>query len=285
MQVEKINAHMPQGLGLEKVNRRETPGEPQNAETLPDVEQPAGDNNVDDNAKGVLRLLQEGHFKGVADIRLRINFQDELAAIEGSQLSAAAGQNSASLTESVGPGLQAIVDSGQITQEQADQAINDLDLRINDTIDSFLSGDIQSKDGLSSELKTCFDAFVAFLSGAANAPAPADTEPETLEGDIEPPATEPPVTEPLATEPPATEPQQQDTQSELNGFVEEMTAAFDTVLTNFINALGEVKVLPELSPPNGNGVAYQKFLEIYNQLYGLTPEPVPDQTPSLDAVT
>jgi hypothetical protein len=31
--------------------------------------------------RGVLRLLQEGHFKGVADLRLRINFFDQLAAI------------------------------------------------------------------------------------------------------------------------------------------------------------------------------------------------------------
>jgi len=35
----------------------------------------------DSRAKGVLRLLQEGHFKGVADVRLRINFHEELTAI------------------------------------------------------------------------------------------------------------------------------------------------------------------------------------------------------------
>lgn len=32
-------------------------------------------------AKGVLRLLEEGHFKGVADYRLRINFFDELSEL------------------------------------------------------------------------------------------------------------------------------------------------------------------------------------------------------------
>ena len=31
-------------------------------------------------AKGVLRLLEAGHFRGVADVRLRINFFDELSA-------------------------------------------------------------------------------------------------------------------------------------------------------------------------------------------------------------
>jgi len=41
----------------------------------PPVEQPAAERQ-----RGVIRLLQEGHFKGVADLRLRINFFDELAA-------------------------------------------------------------------------------------------------------------------------------------------------------------------------------------------------------------
>lgn len=31
-------------------------------------------------AKGVVRLLEEGHFKGVADVRLRINFHEQLSA-------------------------------------------------------------------------------------------------------------------------------------------------------------------------------------------------------------
>ncbi|MFH1370641.1 MAG: hypothetical protein ABII09_05075 [Planctomycetota bacterium] len=74
-------------------------------------------------------------------------------------------------------------------------------------------------------------------------------------------------------------------QSEPNSFVEDMTAAFDAALTNFINALGATQVLPELSPPKGNGVAYQKFLEIYNELYGLTAESTPENAVSVDTVT
>jgi hypothetical protein len=33
-------------------------------------------------AQGAMRLLQEGHFKGVAALRLRINFFDQLPALE-----------------------------------------------------------------------------------------------------------------------------------------------------------------------------------------------------------
>ena len=46
-------------------------------------------------ARGVLRLLQEGHFKGVADLRLRINFAEELAGIELAEPSAPQGNGKA----------------------------------------------------------------------------------------------------------------------------------------------------------------------------------------------
>ncbi|MHC4632404.1 MAG: hypothetical protein ACYS9C_14205 [Planctomycetota bacterium] len=53
------------------------------------VEQTSEDTDDD----GVLRLLLEGHFKGVADVRLHINFFNELAAIEAAQLQAVAEEN------------------------------------------------------------------------------------------------------------------------------------------------------------------------------------------------
>ena len=39
-----------------------------------------------------------------------------------------------------------------------------------------------------------------------------------------------------------------------------------TGLKELTNALMGVSVLPELSVPKGNGVAYDKFLSIYNSL-------------------
>ncbi|MFH1370642.1 MAG: hypothetical protein ABII09_05080 [Planctomycetota bacterium] len=171
MQVGQISSHIPPTV-LEKVQRHsrtveETPEpqpEQQTSAALSDevdsVEQSSEDNGV----KGVLRLLQEGHFKGVADVRLRINFHDELAAIEGAQLRTVSDEQIGGLTESVGPNLQALVDSGEITQEQADEAIDTFGQGANEAIESFLTGKIQSKDALISEIQSVFDAFVAFLS-------------------------------------------------------------------------------------------------------------------------
>ena len=106
MQIEGINSHAPKAYGLEKVKYNEPGTEPEDSQVLSDesdsVAQPAAENNIDeDGAKGVLRLLQEGHFKGVADVRLRINFHDELAAIEQAHLRASAQENTVPLTESL----------------------------------------------------------------------------------------------------------------------------------------------------------------------------------------
>jgi len=46
-------------------------------------------------ARGVIRLLREGHFKGVADVRLRINFIEELAGGELAEPSAPKGNGRA----------------------------------------------------------------------------------------------------------------------------------------------------------------------------------------------
>jgi len=295
MQIDQISTHIPQALGLDKVKHEPKP-QPQDSQTLSDqpdsVEQPAEDNIVDDNTeglpfvaasaeKGVLRLLQEGHFKGVADVRLRINFHDELAAIEGAQLRTVSDEQAGGLTGSVGPELSALVDSGRITQQVADDALDAFGQDINNAIEDFLSGNIQSKDELASKLKTCFDAFTTFLSNATTPPAVDIQETEELSNElpvIEGPSAEQPIEEPQSELPDEALP-------ESISFTDNLTTAFDTALTSFIYALDAVKVLPELSPPTGNGAAYQKFLEIYNDLYGLTPQSTPQDTASLDAST
>jgi hypothetical protein len=61
----------------------------------PVVETPDPTQDDADEARGVIRLLEAGHFKGVADIRLRINFAEELAGAELPELSAPKGNGKA----------------------------------------------------------------------------------------------------------------------------------------------------------------------------------------------
>ena len=51
---------------------------------------------------GVLDLLQKGHFQGVADVRLRLNFHQVLAGLEHESVKAAAGVAVPSLVDAVG---------------------------------------------------------------------------------------------------------------------------------------------------------------------------------------
>lgn len=61
----------------------------------PVVETPDPTQDDADETRGVIRLLEAGHFKGVADIRLRINFVEELADAELPELSAPKGNGKA----------------------------------------------------------------------------------------------------------------------------------------------------------------------------------------------
>ena len=85
-QVFKAKMPVPAQLELEEIPQDSPPtaqiDEPSPTEPQSDIQ------NTDDteDGKGVLRLLQEGHFKGVSDVRLRINFFEKLNAIEAAKL-------------------------------------------------------------------------------------------------------------------------------------------------------------------------------------------------------
>ena len=50
--------------------------------------------------------------------------------------------------------------------------------------------------------------------------------------------------------------------------IEGLESSFAAAMEELVNSLNGVQVLPELSEPNGNGVAYDKFLAIYNEMLG-----------------
>ncbi len=193
MQIDGIAPPAAHALHPDKPNRadpfikatpRETPIKKELAEPSPAPPQVENQAVQDDEkVKGVIRLLQEGHFKGVADVRLRINFFDELTAL----------------------GLV----------ERPDNAAPE------DTTEAPPNGppvEPVAPDGLSGEPI-----------------APGELSSEAIAPDM------------LSSEPIA-----------LNEFAGE-TAEEPT----------EAKGLPELSPPSGKGVAYAKFLAIYNEMLGV----------------
>ena len=54
--------------------------------------------------------------------------------------------------------------------------------------------------------------------------------------------------------------------SPIQAFIDSLTQTFESAMGALENSLNSASALPELSPANGQGVAYNKFLAIYNDL-------------------
>jgi hypothetical protein len=286
MKVDGINQPNGHAYGLEKPH-------PQTPATTELTTHPPDDQSDTHQTKGVISLLQEGHFKGVADVRLRIIFNDELTAIESDQLKTAAEENIEGLLTALAATTapEALTEAPQLQQTFTDavqQAKND-----------FLSAEPPSKADLIASLNAAFQAFIEGLwTNFAPATGPAEglaagqeetggeTEDAIESGEEETPAQvglvgqeggESP--EPAPETAPATE-----LDPQVTSYIAGLEAAFETAMNELIGAVDGVAVLPELSQPSGNGVAYDKFLAIYNQLRGLqVPTEGSEGTEAIDA--
>ncbi len=111
-----------------------------------------------EGSKGVIRLLQEGHFSGVADVRLRINFHDELQQ--------AAAQNAATAFESAFPGLlDDLAAKAGALGEEYDLSAQDKELAESfaDEIQLLLEEDKAAQTPLSTTLESINTTFSSFL--------------------------------------------------------------------------------------------------------------------------
>jgi hypothetical protein len=256
-QVFKAKMPVPAQLEVEEIPQDSPPtaqvDEPSPTEPQSDIQ------NTDDieDGKGVLRLLQEGHFKGVSDVRLRINFFEELNAIEAGKLQAVAEQKVNAVLESVGGVVTSFLEAEEngLTQEQI--------AGVSELQETF----VQAASGYTNEpvadLNNAFDDFVEALRNLFTLPAQTQEENTTTEAES-PDAPELPW----------------------QTFIEDLQSAFTTTANELTQAFAEVQILPELSEPNGNGVAFEKFLAIYNELRGLqsTSDEQPESEPLDSAV-
>lgn len=234
MQVDGINQPNGHAYGLQKQQQEE----PEVEETTTESSEPTGEESNGEQEKGVIGLLQEGHFKGVSDVRLRINFFDELAGIETAQKQAAAEENVNGILESVGGVVESFLGENELTEEQT--------AGVSEAHDGFVQAVNAAGDDTTADLNNAFEGFVDLLENLlALAPDPAPWE----------------------------------------SLIENLQASFTEAMDEFTNELNSVSALPELSEPSGNGVAYEKFLAIYNEMRGIEPvsqvldEPEPPEEP------
>ncbi|MHC4618549.1 MAG: hypothetical protein ACYTEQ_12440 [Planctomycetota bacterium] len=264
MEVTGINPG--HAYGWEKVHTKENEPEQttQPQETSANVAESDGE-------RGVIRLLQEGHFKGVADVRLRINFYDEISEIETSQTQAAAEEKVSAMLQSVAAVVQSFLTENELTEDQTaglSQAQEDFTQAVNNA------------DNGVDALTAAFEIFLQALQTLFAPPEPQEPPPpeeggEEAAGQTTGEQTPPPPEQtPPPEEPPPAGPDWQT-------FIENLQTAFSAGMEELTSAILNAKTLPELSEPSGNGVAYDKFLAIYNQMRGIdhTPETLNETEP------
>jgi hypothetical protein len=209
--------------------------------------------------KGVIRNLLEGHFKGVADVRLRINNFEELSAIENSQLKSFVTENIDNISSPITETINGFFgDDGQELTIQAEydpaKELEQLFLQeVNSAKEAFLASEEPSITLLEDELNNAFQSLIQALEDL-NTTVQIPTDPED----------EPIVTENTEDQEPV------EPQDGFQAFIESLTSSFETELGTLMDGLSQSSVLPELSEPEGNGRAYDKFLQIYNQMQDIS---------------
>ncbi len=184
--------------------------------------------------KGVLKLLQEGHFRGVADVRLRVVFNDELTSLS----TAAVEEQISAGTEQLRNAVTERVDTLAATEGLEDStvtAIRELEAAFDSNVEDALAAYTAGTGGDTGEyldnLQTGFATFYEGLEATLDQSS-ATTLSMSLLSDL------------------------QDTvMSLLDEFAEALTGASE--------------ILPALSAPRGNGVAFEKFLREYESLSSL----------------
>ena len=230
-----------------------------------EIQNPA-DNDI--RQKGVIRLLQAGHFKGVADIRLRINFHEEIAALEQAEKSRTAKEGISGLIETINTEIETFLQSEEIDEETAAiiaDASEILNSGISEVAENSAANYYTSTDNLISSLQTKYDDFASTVNACIAAP-PEEGDVETDDiSSVPENETASTVDEDISN----LEEEQlpaEDSISPLELFLAGLTELFTARLDELEMLLLEIRVLPEISQPSGNGRAYEKFVDIYNSL-------------------
>ena len=260
--------HALKSPAAQKPDRPEAPPRPSTAAATETREAP--DNT---RAKGVLRLLGEGHFKGVADVRLRMNFHAELE-----QKDAAAQTESArTAATQLQTDMTAILEktSGEIDEDSIgalEEVFNQFDQIISDSLtDEAGAPDIRAT--AVDAIATLKEELVRVL-GESDASAPSD--PSAIEESQDASAGalgNPEVTDATTGNPAASS-------SLLSGLfteIDQLTTAFE----NTASTATQLSGIEGIIAPSGNGVAFEKFIEQYRAQFGAAADQN-DQQPLVD---
>lgn len=216
---------------------------------------------------GVLRNLMNGHYKGVADVRLRIVFHDRLAALQEQARQEAAPEKVDEFSSGLAAEFQKLVEDKAPGGDQEE---------VQGHVEKFLeiveasgqgvgTGEVQLS-ALRAALEEAFAALAESLLQhfKQEQPVPGASPEEGVEASS------------LEADGEAGSGVLEATGSEglwISTLVEELEATLAASLDGLDAGLANVQVLPPLSPDPGTGSAYAKFLAQYQSLQTPPPEP------------
>lgn len=241
----------------------------------------------DESPRGVIRLLQEGHFRGVADVRLRINFAEELQGIQAAGTGALLNEALPALQRELDAAIEAFVGEGSLPEE-AVSTLREAQTAFNTQLGTLLEGGedgVGPADDVFAALRTAFEDFLASLVPPQ---APEEDAILPIAGDAaEVPAGTPEsalaVTEPTTV--PVAEGETDLPGDAFAGLRETLRGIFEETLASAQDSI-DALALPPLSEPNGNGRAYEKFLAAYDDLFGVGSDSASSAPPaSLDTIS
>lgn len=244
---------------LNKPADRDVPVADTNVERLDAREEIEIEESDTQNKPGALRLLEEGHFKGVAELRHRIRFHEELQARADEEAAQALREGAEDLTSAVNEGYDAIVAAlapsepvetpdlveDGLTKPFVEEAASTSDVQgvfdqFASEVDAITSGDDVNLATATTDLQAAFDGLVASLYEL-------DSSDETI------------VTLDARTE-------EEATPSLLDDAIASLTSLYETALADLLASTEEASALPDPTPAPGNGAAFAKFLAIYDSL-------------------
>ena len=213
-----------------------------------------------ERTKGVISLLESGHFKGVAAVRLAINFHDELSARRLEAGSAELGEAVEGLGNQVDEALAGLPEA--ITTEQqegVELAEEQFNTAIRSTFERFNGGEIELANA-----QTGFQAAYDELLLAVKTVVPTDSAIPDVDDDG------------IAATESAEVADKSDSVSATAGEVEQaggtLLQALDTVFSSFMESLqsSNAFTMPDFTAPNSNGAAFEKFVSMYREIAGST---------------
>ena len=219
-----------------------------------------------DGPRGVVGLLQSGHFKGVAAVRLSINFQEQLSGLNQESARTRVEAAVADLDEQMAGALEAYPDDASEAPVQlASEARETFSLAIRTAVEEFRSGGSSQDDTLAG-MQAAFDDMLTTLKASI-----ATTDPVKEDSAVDDTADG--LLAATSETDGAGQATTGDIAEEVVAGADEYLATIGQVFNSFLEGLqsdmNAVNAIPEFTDPNGNSNAFDKFMAMYREIVGI----------------